>query len=171
MLDVVLYRPQIPPNTGNIMRLCANTGARLHLVGPIAFDLSAAAVRRAGLDYRDRAVVRLHDSWQEARRSIGDERRWFALEVTGQRTYDAPAYRPGDVLVFGRERTGLPAGVLAGFPVDRVLRIPMLPGSRSLNLANAAAVVLYEAWHQLGFAGSEGPASPGVPGAAAGTAG
>lgn len=151
MLDLVLYRPAIPPNTGNIMRLCANTGARLHLVGPIAFDLSDAAVRRAGLDYRDRAVVVEHADWAAARAAVPG--RWFAVDTAGARRYDEVRFAPGDVLVFGTERTGLPPAVLAGFADDAVLRIPMLPGSRSLNLSNAVALVAYEAWRQLGFPG------------------
>lgn len=159
MLDLVLYQPQIPPNTGNIMRLCANTGARLHLVGPIAFDLSDAALRRAGLDYRDQAVVTVHDSWSAVRAFLGP-RRWFAVDVAGTRAHSDPQFRHDDVLVFGCERTGLPAQVLAQFTADRVLRIPMVPGSRSLNLANAAAVVLYEAWRQAGFLGSAESAGP-----------
>lgn len=153
MLEIVLYQPMIPPNTGNIMRLCANTGARLHLVGPIAFDLSDAAVRRAGLDYRDRATVTVHESWPRAREALAD-RRWFAIDVAGTRYHSAAGLRSGDVLVFGRERTGLPEQVLAEFPADRVLRIPMLPDSRSLNLSNAAAVVVYDAWRSAGYPGA-----------------
>jgi tRNA (cytidine/uridine-2'-O-)-methyltransferase len=151
VLDLVLYRPAIPPNTGNIMRLCANTGARLHLVGPIAFDLSDAAVRRAGLDYRDQAVVTEHGDWAAARAALPG--RWFAVDTSGTRRYDEARFAPGDVLLFGTERTGLPGQVLAGFDPDAVLRIPMLPGSRSLNLSNAVALVAYEAWRQLGFPG------------------
>lgn len=154
MLHVVLYRPQIPPNTGNIMRLCANTGARLHLVGPIQFDLSDAAVRRAGLDYRDQAVLRVHDSWAAARAELGAEIPWFAIDVAGTRSHADVAYGPDAVLVFGRERSGLPDEVLADFPAQQVLRIPMVPDSRSLNLSNAAAVVVYEAWRQAGFGGA-----------------
>jgi len=154
MLDLVLYRPQIPPNTGNIMRLCANTGARLHLVGPVAFDLSDAAVRRAGLDYREQAVLVEHDSWEEARRAVGIDRRWFAVDIRGSQAHAAPRYRADDVFVLGREQTGLPPEILAEIGDDQVVRIPMVAGSRSLNLANAAAVVLYEAWRQLGFPGS-----------------
>lgn len=151
VLDLVLYRPAIPPNTGNIMRLCANTGARLHLVGPIAFDLSDAAVRRAGLDYRDQAVVTEHADWAAARAALPG--RWFAVDTSGTRRYDEARFSPGDVLLFGTERTGLPGQVLAEFDPDAVLRIPMLPGSRSLNLSNAVALVAYEAWRQQGFPG------------------
>jgi tRNA (cytidine/uridine-2'-O-)-methyltransferase len=151
VLDLVLYRPAIPPNTGNIMRLCANTGARLHLVGPIAFDLSDAAVRRAGLDYRDQAVVTEHADWAAARAALPG--RWFAVDTSGTRRYDEARFALGDVLLFGTERTGLPGQVLAEFDPDAVLRIPMLPCSRSLNLSNAVALVAYEAWRQLGFPG------------------
>lgn len=153
MFDLVLFRPQIPPNTGSIMRLCANTGARLHLVGPLAFDLSDAALRRAGLDYRDRAVMTVHASWSAVRAELAD-RRWFAVDVAGGRAHTAPQYSADDVFLLGRERTGLPADVLAEFPDHRVLRIPMVAGSRSMNLSNAAAVMLYEAWRQVGFAGA-----------------
>jgi len=152
MFDLVLYRPAIPPNTGNIMRLCANTGARLHLVGPIAFDLDDAAVRRAGLDYRDQAVVTVHPSWESVRTALPG--RWYAVDVAGARSHTQARFAAGDALLFGSERTGLPAEILQGFAADHVLRIPMLPGSRSLNLSNAAAVVLYEAWRQVGFGGA-----------------
>ena len=152
MLHIVLFQPQIPPNTGNIMRLCANTGAALHLVEPIPFDLSDAAVRRAGLDYRDQAVLHVHASLPQLRAALPG--RWFAVDVRGTRSHADVAYRDGDVLLFGRERTGLPADVLAQFELDHVLRIPMVPGSRSLNLSNAAAVVLYEAWRHQGFLGA-----------------
>jgi len=136
------------------MRLCANSGARLHLVGPIAFDMSEPALRRAGLDYRDQAVVTLHESWPAMRSALPRWERWFAVEVDGARCHTDPQYERDDVLVFGREQSGLPPEVLADFPADHVLRIPMVRGSRSLNLANAAAVVVYEAWRQLAFVGS-----------------
>jgi tRNA (cytidine/uridine-2'-O-)-methyltransferase len=154
MLHIVLYQPQIPPNTGNIMRLCANTGAALHLVGPIRFDLSEAAVRRAGLDYRDQAVVRVHESWDAVREALGTLAPWYAIDVAGQRSHDEADWGTDAVLVFGRERGGLPDEVLAAFPPDHVLRIPMVAGSRSLNLANAVAIVVYEAWRRTGFAGA-----------------
>jgi tRNA (cytidine/uridine-2'-O-)-methyltransferase len=154
MLHVVLYQPQIPPNTGNIMRLCANTGAALHLVGPIRFDLSEAAVRRAGLDYRDRAVVRVHESWEALREALGTQAPWYALDVAGTRSHAEAGYGTEAVLVFGPERTGLPGDVLAQFPAEQVLRIPMMPASRSLNLANAVGIVVYEAWRQAGFPGA-----------------
>lgn len=151
MFEIVLYQPMVPPNTGNIMRLCANTSARLHLVGPIAFDLDDARLRRAGLDYRDRAAVSLHRGWADAREALGD-RRWWAFSGSGGRHYDDVAYQSGDALLFGPERHGLPEEVLAEFP-GRTLRIPMLPDSRSLNLSNAVSVVVYEAWRQSGFRG------------------
>lgn len=156
MFDIVLFRPQIPPNTGNIMRLCANTGMRLHLVGPLDFDLSDAALRRAGLDYRDQARVTVHSDWPAARAAIPG--RWFVADTTGRRPHTDPAYQEGDVLLFGRERDGLPGSVLAEFADEQVIRLPMVPDSRSLNLANAVAVVGYEAWRQLGFRG----AAPGA---------
>ncbi len=163
VLHVVLYQPQIPPNTGNIMRLCANTGARLHLVGPVRFDLSEAAVRRAGLDYRDRAVVHVHDSWSALRAALGASIPWYAVDVRGTVSHAAADYGQDCVLVFGRERDGLPDGLLGEFAADRVLRIPMVPSSRSLNLANAVAVVVYEAWRRSGFAGAAATAVQPAP--------
>lgn len=160
MFDIVLYRPQIPPNTGNIMRLCANTGMRLHLVGPLDFDLSDAALRRAGLDYREQAVMTVHDDWRAARSALPG--RWFVADTVGQIPHTAPAYRAGDVLLFGRERDGLPKAVVAEFPAEAVIRLPMVGGSRSLNLANAVAVVGYEAWRQLGFPGASPPGAAGA---------
>lgn len=154
MLDVVLYRPMIPPNTGNIIRLCANTGARLHLVGPLKFDLSEPSLRRAGLDYHDLAPVTLHDDWDALRNHPGlarSTRRWFAVEAGAKRRYDQVRWRVGDVVVFGRERTGLPESVLGQFEIDRRVGIPMRPGNRSLNLANAVSIVAYEAWRQVDF--------------------
>lgn len=165
LLDVVLVAPQIATNTGNIIRLCANVGARLHLVEPLGFSLDAAAVRRGGLDYHELVDVRRWDSWPECRAGLGTDppRRWFATTAGGverhdderaPRRYDGCAYRSGDIVVFGCEASGLPVGVLAEFGADRRLTIPMRPGNRSLNIANAVAVVAYEAWRQHGFAGS-----------------
>jgi tRNA (cytidine/uridine-2'-O-)-methyltransferase len=151
--DVVLFQPEIPPNTGNIIRLCANTGARLHLVGPLGFRLDARAVRRAGLDYRELAEVREHASLQACFDSLGQPR-WFAFTTRGSRRHDAAEYADGDALVFGPETRGLPDDVLARCPAERWLRIPMRAGARSLNLSNAAAVAVYEAWRQKGFSGS-----------------
>ena len=149
-VDVVLFQPEIPPNTGNIIRLCANTGARLHLVRPLGFRLDERAVRRAGLDYRELAELQEYANLDECLRSLGDPR-WFAFTTRGGFRHDAPRYAAGDVLVFGSETRGLPDAVLRGCPEERRLRIPMRPGARSLNLSNAVAVAVYEAWRQLGF--------------------
>lgn len=154
MFDVVLYCPRIPPNTGNVIRLCANTGCRLHLVEPLGFLLDEARVRRAGLDYHEMAVVTVHHSLAEAREALAD-RRWFATSARGGTAPQEVALAAGDVLLFGPETTGLPDEVLATFGPDRRLRLPMLPGNRSLNLSNAVAVTVYEAWRQNGFAGAE----------------
>jgi tRNA (cytidine/uridine-2'-O-)-methyltransferase len=154
VFEVVLFSPQIPPNTGNIIRLCANTGSRLHLVEPLGFVLDEARVRRAGLDYHDMAVVTTHPSLVAAREALAD-RRWFATTARGGAPPQQVALRPGDVFLFGPESTGLPDDVLEAFAADRRLRLPMLPGNRSLNLSNAVAVMVYEAWRQNGFAGAE----------------
>lgn len=155
MFDVVLYEPRIPPNTGNVIRLCANTGCRLHLVEPLGFDLDEAKLRRAGLDYRDMAVVAVHPSWSAVRRALPAARhRWFATTARAGHPPSAVDLSPGDVFVFGPEPSGLPTEILAGFDRARLLRLPMLPGNRSLNLSNAVAVVIYEAWRQNGFAGA-----------------
>jgi tRNA (cytidine/uridine-2'-O-)-methyltransferase len=148
--NVVLFQPEIPPNTGNIIRLCANTGARLHLVRPLGFRLDAKAVRRAGLDYHELAVVREHASLQACLESLGQPR-WFAFTTRGNRRHDEVDYADGDALVFGPETRGLPDDVLELCPPARRVRIPMLGGARSLNLSNAVAVAVYEAWRQLGF--------------------
>jgi len=149
-VNVVLVQPEIPPNTGNIIRLCANTGARLHLVRPLGFSLDARAVRRAGLDYRELAEVSEHASLAGCLARLG-EPRWFAFTTRGEVRYDAVRYADGDALVFGAETRGLPAELLSNCPVDRRLRIPMLAAARSLNLSNAVAVAVYEAWRQSGF--------------------
>lgn len=155
MFDVVLFEPRIPPNTGNVIRLCANTGCHLHLVDPL-FALDEARVRRAGLDYHDLAVVTVHADLAAVRSALPEpERRWFATSARGGSAPSALELRSGDVFLFGPEPTGLPREVLAGFPDDRRLRLPMVPGNRSLNLSNAVAVVVYEAWRQNGFAGAE----------------
>jgi tRNA (cytidine/uridine-2'-O-)-methyltransferase len=156
-LDVVLFEPEIPPNTGNVIRLCANTGARLHLVEPLGFRLDARGVRRAGLDYRELAAVAVHGDFASclARLSAGRDQqdlRWFVLTTGGTAGYDTVRYAAGDVLVFGPETRGLPDDVLASCPPGRRLRIPMRTGARSLNLSNAVAIVVYEAWRQLGWA-------------------
>ena len=153
MLDVVLFRPEIPPNTGNAIRLCANAGARLHLVEPLGFSMDDRQLRRAGLDYHELATVRVHRDWDACRAALGD-RRVFAVSSRGTMPYDKAAYAEGDALVFGPETAGLPAELLEAFAPERRLRLPMRPGNRSLNLSNAVAVVVYEAWRQLGFSGA-----------------
>ena len=156
-LDVVLFEPEIPPNTGNVIRLCANTGARLHLVRPLGFRLDARSVRRAGLDYHELADVRVHADLEQCLAHLSAGRaapaRWFALTTRGEVDYDRAGFEDGDALVFGPETRGLPQDVLARCPPARRLRIPMRAGARSLNLSNAVAVVVYEAWRQLGFGG------------------
>jgi tRNA (cytidine/uridine-2'-O-)-methyltransferase len=147
---VVLYRPEIPPNTGNLMRLCVNTGSRLHLVHPLGFDLDDRRLRRAGLDYREYADVRHYRSLDHVVAEIGPER-MFAFSQHAERLYTDVAFAAGDALLFGPESTGLPADVLASPLVTDRLRIPIAPGGRSLNLANAAAIAVYEGWRQLGF--------------------
>jgi len=150
MFQVVLHQPEIPPNTGNVIRLCANAGAALHLIRPLGFRLDARAVRRAGLDYRELAEVRIHASLEACLESLGHPR-WFAYTSRSTATYEGVRYRRGDALVFGAETRGLPADALAACPEERRLRIPMMPGVRSMNLSNAVAVVVYEAWRQQGF--------------------
>src|SRR5690606_23163047 len=152
MFHVALYEPEIPPNTGNIMRLCANTGARLHLIEPLGFTLDERRLRRAGLDYRDWQPVRTHSSLEALLAALGPAR-VFGFSTRGGRCYDDARYLPGDVLLFGPETRGLPDAILSGLPADARLRLPLRPGNRSLNLANAVAVVVYEAWRQQGFAG------------------
>jgi len=152
LFEIVLYQPEIPPNAGNIIRLCANTGCRLHLVRPLGFSLRDKQLQRAGLDYHDCARLEVHDDWPACRSAL-EGRRLFAVSTHGRRRHDAPAYRGGDAFVFGPETAGLPAAVLAEFAPEARIRVPMLQSSRSLNLSNAAALVVYEAWRQLGFAG------------------
>jgi tRNA (cytidine/uridine-2'-O-)-methyltransferase len=152
MFDVVLYQPEIPPNTGNIMRLCANTGARLHLIEPLGFDLEDKRLRRAGLDYRDWANVRRHPNLEAALAELRRPR-LYAFTTRARRFYSDVQYRAGDVLLFGAETRGLPETLLGALPQDTRLRLPLAPGNRSLNLSNAVAIVVYEAWRQLDFAG------------------
>lgn len=154
MIDILLHQPEIPPNTGNAIRLCANTGARLHLVRPLGFDMDDRQLRRAGLDYHEYARVTVHDSLDAALAAIAPSR-LFALSARGQVRYDAPRYAAGDAFLFGCETRGLPDDVLDSVAVGHRLHLPMRPGNRSLNLSNAVAVVAYEAWRQLGFAGAE----------------
>ncbi len=153
MIAVVLVEPEIPPNTGNVIRLCANSGAELHLVRPLGFPLEDARMRRAGLDYREYATMKVHDDWAACKAALAG-RRMFAIETTGVASPHDTTLRIDDVFVFGSETRGLSPAVLADFPVERQLRLPMRPAIRSLNLSNAVAVTVYEAWRQLGFVGS-----------------
>ena len=152
-LHVVLVEPEIPPNTGNVIRLCANTGARLHLVKPLGFRLDAKSVRRAGLDYRELADVSVHDDFAACLAALRAQSRWYAFTTRGSVRHDEPRWRPDDVLVFGAETRGLSPAILESCPRDRRVRIPMQPDARSLNLSNAVAVAVYEAWRQLGYHG------------------
>ena len=150
MFEIVLYEPEIPPNTGNVVRLAANAGARLHLVRPLGFTLRDKQLARAGLDYGDFSSVTMHEDWSACRGHFGD-RRMFAVTTRATRNYDSPAYRAGDVFVFGPETRGLPQPVLDALPSEQRIRVPMREGNRSLNLSNTVAIVLYEAWRQNGF--------------------
>ncbi len=152
MFHIILFEPEIPPNAGNVIRLCANTGATLHLVRPLGFSLDDARVKRAGLDYHELARVRDHPDLATCLAVLGDAR-VFAVETTGGERHDRPSYRAGDAFLFGRETSGLPKPLLADWPADRRVHLPMVPGNRSLNLSNAVAVAVFEAWRQLGFAG------------------
>jgi tRNA (cytidine/uridine-2'-O-)-methyltransferase len=152
MFSVILYEPEIPPNTGNIIRLCANTGSAIHLVRPLGFELDDKRLRRAGLDYHEFAELEVHDSLDDCVAALGNPR-VFALSTRGVTRYDEPDYAPGDAFLFGPETRGLPQDVLDARPPGERLRLPMREGIRSLNLSNAAAVVVYEAWRQRGFAG------------------
>jgi tRNA (cytidine/uridine-2'-O-)-methyltransferase len=154
MIEIVLFEPEIPPNTGNVIRLCASTGCRLHLVHPLGFSMRDKQLQRAGLDYHGHAEVIQHRDWQGCRSALSD-RRFFAVTTSGARRYDQPRYRGGDVFVFGPETRGLPADVISDFPTEQRIRLPMRETSRSLNLSNAVAVIVYEAWRQLGFGGGE----------------
>lgn len=153
MFDIVLYHPEIPPNTGNVIRLCANTGCRLHLIEPLGFRLEDRQLKRAGLDYHEYARVEVHPCW-EAFLAIVSSGRRFAFSAKATSRYDQAAFQEGDVLVFGPETSGLPEEVITSFKPQRRLRLPMLPASRSLNLSNAVAAVVYEAWRQNGFRGA-----------------
>ncbi len=150
MFHVILYQPQIPPNTGNIIRLCANTGCSLHLIEPLGFELDEASVRRAGLDYAELTILRRYASLADCMAQLPGAR-VFAVETGSGACYSGTKYRAGDAFLFGAETHGLPAEVLQRVPVGWRIRIPMRDGNRSLNLANAVAVVAYEAWRQCGF--------------------
>lgn len=153
MFDVVLVHPEIPPNTGNVIRLCANTGARLHLVEPLGFSLDDKQLRRAGLDYHEFADIAVHRDWEHCAQALSGKR-LFALSTRAKASYAGIAFEAGDAFVFGAETRGLPDAILESFPEERRLRLPMRPGNRSLNLSNAVAVVVFEAWRQAGFAGA-----------------
>ena len=150
MISVVLFQPEIPPNTGNVIRLCANTGAELHLVEPLGFRWEDRSLRRAGLDYHEFAHIFRHKNWEACQTQLAN-RRFFAITTHGTQRFDTPTFAPGDVFVFGQETRGLPPEIMASFSPDRRLRLPMLAGQRSLNLSNAVAVMVFEAWRQLGF--------------------
>ena len=152
MFDVVLFEPEIPPNTGNVIRLCANTGCRLHLIRPLGFGLDDRQLKRAGLDYHEYASIKVHADWGALLQAVPGRRIAFSTKAITR--FDSIEYRPGDAFVFGPETRGLPAELLASFDPQLRLRLPMVAGSRSLNLSNAVAVVVYEAWRQNGFAGT-----------------
>jgi len=154
MFNVALYEPEIPPNTGNIIRLCANSGSTLHLIHPLGFQMEDRLLRRAGLDYHDLASLQQHQSLAELMEEM-DQTRLFACSTRGSFDYSEVEYLPGDLLLFGPETRGLPRWLLDQLPATQTLRIPMQPGNRSLNLSNAVAIVLYEAWRQQGFAGAD----------------
>lgn len=154
MFNIILYQPEIPPNTGNIIRVCANTGTSLHLIKPLGFSLGHKHLLRAGLDYHESAQVKVHLSWEDCLHSLAGCR-LFGITTRGYRRYDDVRYEAGDAFIFGPESRGLPHDILDSLPLENRIRIPMLPESRSLNLANAVAVVVYKAWEQLGFPGSK----------------
>jgi tRNA (cytidine/uridine-2'-O-)-methyltransferase len=153
MFDIVLYQPEIPPNTGNIIRLCANTGASLHLVRPLGFTLEDKQLKRAGLDYHEFATLKVHEDWQSCCEVLAG-RRMFAITTKGSTCHGDIQFLPGDVFVFGPETRGLPPEILEEFTPATRLRLPMKPQSRSLNLSNTVAILIYEAWRQNGFSGS-----------------
>jgi tRNA (cytidine/uridine-2'-O-)-methyltransferase len=159
VFHVVLYQPEIPPNTGNIIRLCANSGCTLHLIEPLGFELDSAHVRRAGLDYAELAILRRHASIEDCLQPLAGAR-VYAIETGAAASYSAVRYQPGDVLLFGPETRGLPAALLQTLPPGQRVSIPMRDGNRSLNLSNAVAVVVYEAWRQCGFAGAPDAGAP-----------
>lgn len=153
MLNIVLFEPEIPPNTGNIIRLCANTGFKLHLIGPLGFAWDDKRLRRAGLDYHEFTAIAHHDSYA-AFAAAETPQRVFALTTKGTPAHSAVSYQAGDYLLFGPETRGLPASILDALPAQQKIRIPMMPDSRSMNLSNAVSVVVYEAWRQMGYAGA-----------------
>jgi tRNA (cytidine/uridine-2'-O-)-methyltransferase len=153
MFEIVLFQPEIPPNTGNVIRLSANTGCRLHLVKPLGFEISDRHLRRAGLDYHEYADLVVHEDWPSLNTALAG-RRLFAFTTKASGDFGRTRFRPGDAFVFGPETRGLPEDVLDGFAPENRLRLPMRPGQRSLNLSNAVAVAVFEAWRQNGFAGA-----------------
>ncbi len=153
MFHVVLFQPEIPPNTGNIIRLCANCGAQLHLIRPLGFDMSHKQLRRAGLDYHEFSKVQIHDTLEAFVQTVNPAR-LFACSTKGQQNYTGISYAAGDAFLFGPETRGLPADILDSLPHEQLLRIPMLPDNRSLNLSNATAIIIYEAWRQQDFVGA-----------------
>ena len=152
MFHIVLFEPEIPPNTGNIIRLCANTGAQLHLVKPLGFSLEDKQLKRAGLDYHEYASLQLHENWADCKAALAGKR-LFAITTKGSARHSNAQFKDEDVFVFGPETRGLPEEIRSEFTSEHRLRLPMLPDSRSLNLSNCAAVLLYEAWRQVGFEG------------------
>ena len=158
MIQVALIEPEIPPNTGNVIRLCANSGAALHLVRPLGFTLDHAKLRRAGLDYHEHAAMQVHDDVAALRAATGSAR-WFVFTTKGRQRYDQVQWQAGDVLLFGAESRGLPDSLIESMPPERRVYLPQQPGMRSLNLSNAVAVAVYEAWRQLGHAGAREPNS------------
>lgn len=158
MIQVALIEPEIPPNTGNIIRLCANSGAALHLVRPLGFTLDHAKLRRAGLDYHEHAAMQVHDDVAALRAATGSAR-WFVFTTKGSQRYDQVQWQAGDVLLFGAESRGLPDSLIESVAPERRVYLPQQPGMRSLNLSNAVAVAVYEAWRQLGYAGARDPSN------------
>ncbi|MDP0589094.1 MAG: tRNA (uridine(34)/cytosine(34)/5-carboxymethylaminomethyluridine(34)-2'-O)-methyltransferase TrmL [Candidatus Endonucleobacter bathymodioli] len=155
MLDIVLFQPEIPPNTGNIIRLCANSGFSLHIIKPIGFELDDQRLKRAGLDYHEYANIHIHNSYDNFLISTSPPR-VFALSTKGKQCYSKAQFRHGDAFVFGPETRGLPASILNSIPSSQILRMPMLANSRSLNLSNTVAIMIYESWRQISFKGADG---------------
>jgi tRNA (cytidine/uridine-2'-O-)-methyltransferase len=153
MFHIILFQPEIPPNTGNVIRLAANTGATLHLVKPLGFDIDDKSLRRAGLDYAEFAAMKVHETWPDCLVALAGKL-LFAITTKGETALHSVQFRPGDGFVFGPESRGLPAEMLTAFPAERRLRLPMVPDNRSLNLSNAVAVTVFEAWRQSGFVGA-----------------
>jgi tRNA (cytidine/uridine-2'-O-)-methyltransferase len=152
MFNIVLFEPEIPPNTGNIIRLCANTGCQLHLIKPLGFDMEEKALRRAGLDYHEWANVRIHENYADFL-ATEQPKIIYALTTKGQKTHSEASFKEGDFLMFGPETRGLPEDVRASIPFEQWLRLPMMESSRSMNLSNTVAVMIFEAWRQNGYVG------------------